>query len=265
MRNFLFFTFVFFVSFLGKAQQEEKRPDTTQIDLGFISYIFIQHSNPRRDSLRKNRSEAHWMGLDIGMTVLQNDNFGNSFSQAPYLKNSPATSILVNLNLIEYKFNFGTPIVGLTTGFGFRFQHLSINNNYQLFRPSQSNNNKLSASIDTTLSYQRNRLNSTYLTVPLLLEFNSSPNEWKSFYAAIGVVGGIRIGSSYFRKGTVDGVQFKYKEKHKFGLNPFQLDAVIRAGYRNLGFFVQYGLIQLFEPEKSEKVYPLSFGLSINI
>lgn len=248
------------------AQEAPSEPDTTQIDLGYRSFLFVKFPrNKRLDSLKKIRSEAHWMGIDIGMGVMQDGGFDNSFKNAPYLKNNPATSIIVNVNPIEYKFNFGTPIVGLTAGLGFSFRHISITDNYQLFRPSADNGNMLTASVDTVLNYRRNRLNATYVTVPLLLEFTSQVNEWKSFYGSIGVIGGIRIGSRYVRKGTYNDVDFKYVEKNKFGLNPFQLDAALRLGYRNLGLFVQYGLIQFFEPNKSERVHPLSFGVSLNL
>lgn len=263
MHNKFLLVLIVLISFSGFAQ--EKNPDTTQVDLGYRSFLFIKYPNPRRDSLRKKRSEAHWMGVEIGMMALQDAGFDNSFSQAPFLKNNPAKSIIVNVNPIEYKFNFGTPFVGLTSGLGFSFRHIAFNDNYLLKAPSIENNNTLSAEIDTILSYKKNRLNTVYVTVPLLLEFVSQTNEWKSFYGSIGVIGSVRIGSSYLRKGTSNGVEFKYKEKNKFGLNPFQLDATIRLGYRNLGLFVNYGIIQLFEPNKSQRVHPLTFGISLNL
>lgn len=248
------------------AQEVPSEPDTTQIDLGYRSFLSIKYPrNSRRDSLRRVRSEAHWMGIDVGATVMQDAGFDNSFSNAPYLKNNPSKSLIVNLNLIEYKFQFGTPIVGLTTGLGFSFRHISIRDNYQLFNPSVNTNNTLTASVDTVFNYKRNRLTATYTTIPLLIEFNSHINEWKSFYASIGVIGSVRIGSSYIRKGTHNDVDFKFKERNKFGLNPFQLDASLRVGYKNIGVFVQYGLIQFFEPYKTERVHPLTFGVSLNI
>jgi len=47
-------------------------------------------------------------------------------------------------------------------------------------------------------------------------------------------------------------------------LNRFKLDASLRIGGNNLGFFANYALIPIYRGNALENTRPLSFGLSIN-
>lgn len=209
---------------------------------------------------RSRTSEAHWAGVDFGFSILLDDKQDNTFIDHPYWKNDAAKSQVWNLNIIEHKFNFGTPFVGLTTGLGFNFTSVAFKNNYVI----QSSADSVFAVIDTVNIFSKNKLKATYLTVPLMLEFNTSRDEDRSFYLAAGVVGGVRIASKTKRKGEFDGKEFKEKVKAPFNLNPFKLDAAVRLGYGSWGMFANYSLLPLFETGKTVELYPLTFGLSLN-
>lgn len=209
---------------------------------------------------RSKTSEAHWAGLDFGFSILLDENQENSFTDYPYWKNDAAKSQVWNLNILEHKFNFGTPYVGLTTGLGFSFTSVAFKNNYVI----QSNADSVFATIDTLNVFSKNKLKATYLTVPLMLEFNTSRDEDRSFYLAAGVVGGVRIASKTKRQGEFDGKEFKEKVKAPYNLNPFKLDAAVRLGYGDWGMFANYSLLPLFETGKTVELYPLTFGLSLN-
>lgn len=209
---------------------------------------------------RSKRSEAHWAGLDFGFMLLLDENRENTFADNPYWKNDAAKSQVWNLNILEHKFNFGTPYVGLTTGLGFNWTSVAFKNNYVI----QSTADSTFAVVDTVHQYTKNKLKAAYLTVPLMLEFNTSANEDKSFYLAAGVVGGVRLTSKTKRQGEFDGKEFKEKVKGQYNLNPFKLDAAVRFGYANWGMFANYSLLPLFEQGTTVDLYPLTFGLSLN-
>ena len=43
--------------------------------------------------------------------------------------------------------------------------------------------------------HKKNRFKSTFVNVPILLEFNTHKNPTKSFHIALGVIGGYKLGS----------------------------------------------------------------------
>ena len=208
----------------------------------------------------KQKAEAHWAGIDFGFTMLMNSNFEPKFDAHPYWENDAARSSSWNLNLLEHKFRFGTDYVGLTTGLGFSFTSVAFRDNYVLMSGADS----VYAEIDSVYNYTKNKLKASYLTVPMLLEFTTNSNSDKSFYLAAGVVGGVRIGSKTKRVGEFDGKEFREKSKGTYNLNPFKLDALVRLGYSDWGVFASYDILPLFEDGKTDNIYPLTFGLSLN-
>lgn len=254
-------------------EEGEGEPDTTRMKVGNSEVIIITRGSSGEDEevdisfddednkkKSSNKSEAHWAGVDFGFSMLMNDQFKRSFPDNPYWENDPARSQVWNLNLMEHKFNFGTPYVGLTTGLGFNFTSVAFNDNYLI----QHTADTIMATIDTLNTYSKNKLKASYLTVPLLLEFNTNADEDKSFYLAAGVVGGVRLTSKVKRHGEFEGKEFEEKIKGTYALNSFKLDATARLGYGSWGVFANYSLLPLFEAGKTVEVYPFTFGLSLN-
>lgn len=254
------------------VEKEEVKSDTTRMNVGNKEFIIISHGEELTEedyqiingdtiiNKKKKRSEGHWAGVDFGFATLMNNGFENKFEDNPYWQNDPARSQTWNLNLLEHKFNFGTPYVGLTTGLGFSFTSVAFKNNYVLAEGPDT----LFAVIDTVNVYSKNKLKASYLTVPLLLEFNTNADSDKSFYFAAGVVGGVRMTSKIKRKGEFEGKKFEEKEKGRYGLNAFKLDATVRMGYNDFGIFASYSLLPLFDNGITAEIYPLTFGLSLN-
>ncbi len=232
----------------------------------FVSKIEFEYANEMEarevHKKEKKKSEAHWAGVDFGFTMLMNSSFDNNFPNNPEWNNDPAKSQTWNLNLFEHKFNIAREYFGITTGLGFSFTSIAFKNNYII----NDSDGVLTAQIDTINNYKKNKLKAAYLTVPFLLEFNTNANASKSFYLAAGVVGGVRLSSKVKRKGTyfdVDGDSqtFELKEKGRYGLNAFKLDAAVRLGYSNWRAIPNYSLVPLFEETSTSVLYPLTFGI----
>ena len=264
---------MFFLPAIGQEEEKDKAADTMRMNAGKVEFIIVDHGDEEEDEdffmseedsllneKKKKRSEAHWAGIDFGFSMLMDQNFDNTFADYPYWKNDAARSQTWNVNFLEHKFNFGTPYVGLTTGLGFSFTSVAFKNNYVLSDTPDT----LWAMIDTVNTYSKNKLKASYLTLPLLLEFNTNAKANKSFYFATGVIGGVRMTSKIKRKGEFDGKEFVQKEKGRYGLNSFKLDATVRLGYSDFGAFATYSLLPLFDDGKTTEIYPLTFGLSFN-
>lgn len=249
----------------------EEPNDTTRINLKHMEVIIVEKETESKydeefdeeediDVYVEPESEAHWAGLEFGVSMLMDQSMNTSFDNYPYWTNDVAKSQVWNLNIFEHKFDIAHQYFGLTTGLGFSFTSVAFKDNYVL----QSTPDTLFAAIDTSVIYSKNKLKATYLTVPLLLEVCTNKDSDKSFYLATGVVGGLRIASKTKRVGEIDGREFKEKVKGAYDLNPFKLDATARLGYGSIGAFASYSLLPLFDSGKTMELYPLTFGLTLN-
>jgi len=267
---------LFFVAY-GCSVLVQAQMDTTRIKLPKAEILIIEREEledevevnaSALDSLapdadedhHKTNYEAHWAGIDLGFTSLLNSNNQHQFPNHPFLKNDPASSLQWNFNLMEYKLGLFREYVGITTGLGIGLNQISFQSGEQL----TFKNDTLQVTYDTITSYSKNKLRAAYLTVPVLLELCSAESNDNQFYLSAGIVGGVRIGSSVKRVGDIDGKGFKQKLKGSYGLNPYRLDAHVRAGFGDVGLHASYSLLTLFQSDVSEPCYPFSFGVSLN-
>jgi hypothetical protein len=261
---------------MGALAQNEN-PDTTRINLGETEVliiktkkgtIMVEGDSEKIDTIdasgnddkprRKYSNDGNWSGIDFGVSMLTNAAMQTSFPNDPQWENDPARSFYWNFNISDHRFNIYKEYIGITTGLGFNLTQVGFKNNYLL----QENKDSLWVITDTLTSYRRNKLRGTYLQIPLLLEFNTSSKQSKSFHLSAGVVGGLRLASSLRRRTNESGSDSKEKIKGTHGLNPFRLDATVRAGYADWGIFANYSLMPLFDTNKTAEVYPLSFGIT---
>jgi hypothetical protein len=117
--------------------------------------------------------------------------------------------------------------------------------------------------VDNNISYTKNMLKASYLTIPLLLQFNTFPKHSKSFHIAVGGQLGIRMGSRSKQVYDVDGSKKRDIYKSNYNLNPFQYGLTARMGYGNFNVFANYNLSELFKKNKGPEVYPFQIGLTL--
>jgi hypothetical protein len=250
--------------------QEEIKKDTTRINIGKVEVLLVDHQTDASDEIdtidaaptenEKRNFEAHWAGVDMGFTSLMNSSFDNTFAGYKYWQNDPAKSMTWNLNLWEHKFSLYKEFLGITTGLGFSFTQIGFKDNYMLVATSDTLMAVIPPQTTETPDYVKNKLKATYLTVPLLVEFCTNEDADRSFYLAVGVVGGVRLSSRYKR--TIE--DNKDIQKGNYALSSFKLDAAVRMGYGNWGAFATYALMPLFDTSKTTEVFPLTFGLTMN-
>ena len=239
--------------------------DTNRYKIGNMNiYVFADpkkesdtiDASPSKEEAEKNEKhwhQANWGGIDFGVNVLTNGDFGTSFNKNKYWENDPANSFNYNLNLFSKKHYIYQNNVGIVTGLGFNFTQFAFKNNYVI----KSTVDSVYAQIDTVYSYTKNKLKAAYVQVPLLLELSTDDN---NRYISAGLIGGLRIGSKVKYEGEFNGKNFHEKIKGTYDLNSFKLDATVRVGVGNVGVYLTYALIPLFETGKTVPVHPLTFG-----
>lgn len=262
-------------SFFGVSQVEESE-DTTKINVGGIEFIIVDHGQDTIlvddngeviEDPKANKEDSddltYWSGFEFGPSILFNSSNTTSIG-SDYLQLDPSQSFSFNFNFFEKRIPFGTDHVGLVFGLGLTNSRYGFKDNYNLMSSSGPNSDSTWGVIDTTTTYNKNQLRATYLTIPLMLNFNTSKNSENNFHLSAGVIGGVKLSSKTVQKYDVLGKEWKDKHKGTYNLNPFQAIATVRAGYNDFGVFANYNLLPLFENDVTENVFPLTMGVSLH-
>jgi hypothetical protein len=251
---------------------DETASDTTKFKLGNKKYMIIGEGDEefdhkkrftKKDSIKKyNEDFEHWNGIEIGVNGLMDyKNNINLPAGSNFLELDYAKSLQFGLNLFEKDFHIYKNYVNIVTGLGFDFNHYAFQNNITL----NGDTTYLSAITDSTIDYKKNKLNVTYIKIPLMLEFNTSKNPNKNLHIAVGAEFAYRIHAVTKQKYEANDKHIKIKQRDDFNLEPFRYSAVARIGYNNVTIFANYGLNRLFKKDKGPQVYPFTIGVTLTM
>jgi hypothetical protein len=109
----------------------------------------------------------------------------------------------------------------------------------------------------------KSKINMTYLTVPLLLEFHI-PAGRDNIRISAGVIGGLKLWSNTKIKYRQAGDKSKEKNKSDFNISPLRWGVTTRVGYRWIGIYANYYMTSLFKPTMGPELYPFAVGLAFN-
>lgn len=209
---------------------------------------------------------AHWAGIESGLGFLMNDNQ----SLYPYWNASEVNYSSYALNFLEYKLPIAKQYLGLTTGLGFNVNSIFMNQ-YDLVHTTGMNTqgnepDTVFAVQNNILNYRRNNFNFVTFTMPILIEICSKAKSKKSFYLDFGAVGYWNFGRSWETAGKLpNGDRFQHQVNGPFQMARLGAYATLRTGFDNYGLFANYSLTPLFKKDATGMVYPLTFGISVNL
>ncbi len=251
------------------ADRYERKMEKWGDKHGTIYDYHYEHKNngpeSKNDNPREKRPEkksllfdANWNGFEAGLNMLFNTPVdvvnANNGSQGMEIR--PLRSWYFGFNIADVGVAFSkSHIVGLFTGVGVGWNNFSWNNDVKIDYDPDNVVYTL-VPIDEGKIVKNTKCGVLFLQVPMMLEIRPT----RSMYIDAGVTGGLRI-AQWNRVKFADGSQVKNYYSAK--VNQFKLDASLRVGGRNVGFFANYALLPLFDMSNA-KVHPLSFGFSIN-
>lgn len=176
-----------------------------------------------------------------------------------YLDAKFTRSLTFGLNLIEQNINIYKQKVGLITGLGFQWNNYFFANNATIF--GDSNIVYGGFDIVNANKYTKSKLTSTFITVPLILEYQTnSRHNSKSFHINAGAIFGLRL-ASYTKIVMEESGKQKHKYHNDFHLNPFRADLTVGVGYGLINLVGTYSLTTLFKENKGPQLHPVSLGL----
>ncbi len=239
--------------------------DTTRIRIGKKKFIIIDDDDNNKiafendDSDKSSKFKGHFSGVDIGINNYFTSDFSTSLpANEEYLNLNTGKSWGLNVNFIQQSIGLVKNNIGLVTGLGLEFNNYRFDNRQMVL---SGDSTVLYAHTDTQNRYEKNKLVTTYLTVPLLMEFQIHVGERnKPIYFSLGATGSVKIGSHLKLK--TDGGN-KTKKRDDFNLSPLRYGLSARVGYGALNFFANYSLQPMFEKDKGPELYPFTIGITL--
>ena len=203
-----------------------------------------------------------WNGIDIGVNgILSGNHDFNLTNEVGFLEPDYGKSRYIAFNAGQVKGRIVKDYVGFTMGLSVQFYNYKYNGDNDFVFAGDSLFSIPSGEKNVT----KNKLRTTYLAVPAMLEFNTSLDPDKAFHISAGVVGKILIGDMYKQKFSYMSNDNKTSIKGDLGFNRWAADAMVRVGYRRLTLFAQTGLLPLFDNANTSDVYTFSAGLFIKV
>jgi hypothetical protein len=194
----------------------------------------------------------------MGLNDMLNEDFkfAGSDPDTRYLDLNTGKSWNVNLNVIQYSLPMSKGI-GWVTGLGLDWNNYFFDGNNCIGKDSIGDIIPVYPPDGT--SFTKTKLNTTYLTLPLLLEFQFGPG--KKGFISFGAIGEFKIYSNTETKYYINGEKQKNRVRDDFNLNPLRYSLTVRAGYNFVKFYASYGMMPLFTHNTGPVVHPVNVGL----
>jgi hypothetical protein len=263
------------------AQKEEEKMDTVKIDLGETTVFIITDADLKdstfidtiRDLDKSNKSaqDYAWAGIDgfqIGAIGLFTKSGGRAFADRPDLALNTTRWSMLGFTPFGKEAEIIKDRLRLAAGLGFQFESYAFDKNVRI-----TDEPTLQGIEDTIRDYRKNTLNANYVTLPVVLQFNTKRNLDKSFHVAVGVIAGYRISSNMTYKWSEEGRRQRERLRNDYALEPYRLSAIAQVGIGNAMIWAQYDLTMKFTAtdaipavvgaKGTPEVYAWSAGINI--
>lgn len=214
------------------------------------------------DNTTVDEFRGHWAGFEFGMNNYVDNRFAvTRTAENDFMDVNTSRSWNLNLNFTQYSLDFNSRYVGLVTGLGLEWSNYHFENHTTITKnPITGVIEPKDIDADLTL----NRFQTTYLTLPLLLElqFFSAPRS-ERMYISAGVIGAVKLGAHTKVNTVENGSKTKDKTRSDFNLRPIRYGVTGRVGFKLLKIYCNYYPVSLFLPNKGPELYPIAMGFSL--
>jgi hypothetical protein len=248
--------------------------DETRVTLGNKEYRVVDdndgvtvYRSDKRDGGDKefyhrkhDRFRGHLGGLEIGFNGFMTDYWNTTLApEDNYFDLNTSKSWV--WNFLFPNVNIGiTRHLGFVSAIGFNFStyrfdgnNTIVKDNYGVIGPHYP---------DSGIVFTKSKLETAYLTLPLLLEAQIPLSDHnKTINIGAGVIGALKLCSK--TKVTYDdGDKSKAKSKDDFSMNVLRWGATARIGYEHFQVYGTTYFTQLFEKGKGPQLYPYEVGIA---
>lgn len=256
--------------FAASASAQNEKPKKDTVNIGLITIIYNKdssagHKNELSITLGGNEKKAkkkiktNWWVLDLGFAnYTDKTNYQNAASSgmvapnvgADQFKLKTGHSINVNLWIITQKLDLYKQAWNLKYALGLEM------NNYQ-FQDESMYLTKLPTKFQLAASpYHKTKLAADYLTIPVMLNYNTTPGKNKGLNLSAGVSAGFLYSSRFKIKSH--GID---KTHGDFDLEKFKLAYVGEIGIRKVKLYGSFAMKNMWA--KGLNATPFSVGFRL--
>ena len=255
------------------------KKDTVNIKMGSTTFLVITDEESD-DTLtfegsiepkKEHAEEYEWCGIDgfqIGAIGLFTKSGNRAFADRPDLALNTTRCSMLGFTPFGKEAEIIKDRLRLAAALGFQFESYAFDKNIRL-----TDEPTLQGIEDTIRDYRKNTLNANYVTLPVVLQFNTKRNLEKAFHIAVGAVVGYRIGSNMTYKWSEDGRRQRERLRNDYALEPYRLSAIAQVGIGSAMIWAQYDLTMKFTQQNASmhvvdanptpEVYAWSAGINI--
>lgn len=260
------------IALTSMAQQDsasKERVDTIRIG----TMIIIKKTDPNqkhedhdgygeKKNYKPSNLTTNWWIVDLGINqVVDNTDYAKSIA-AGYLapgangdwfnqRNLKSTN--VNLWLFMQRLNVIRHVVNLKYGLGVEL------NNYKYTEDIQFNKTRSPLVQMSTANYSKNKLAADYVTIPMMLNFNFTPNKKHGFGISAGVSAGYLYSSRWKVAGGEGGKQKRYDD---YDLRPWKISYIAEMNLGPVKLYGSYATQSMFKNALDQT--PYNFGVRLS-
>lgn len=206
----------------------------------------VEATTSKKIEIKTEPTWSRLRGIDLGFSQIISDKETNDIIAGK--------SLYWGFNMANYFLEVGDGRQGFETGLGLFFQSRTFDN----IQPTSFSAEEIN---DEDVDKFKQKYRSFGLQVPVFYTMNFGEKADKSFFVSAGIVGKYYLTTSYKEKLFIDGERDKkLKSSGNYGLEPFQVDAMLKAGVGDFAVFAQYGLTNLNAKGVDTKLF--TFGIA---
>jgi hypothetical protein len=233
------------------------------VDVGFNNYIDRSEYNgasyvayyPTTNYLQNNpvSEKAAFDYSGIGLNTLAPRNGSEPLTPSEF-KLITGKSVNINIWLFMQRLNLAKHKINLLYALGLEM------NNYRYARNITYEPGYPTKIVRDSIEFSKNKLFASYLTIPLMLNFNSNPyHPNRSFEISMGVTGGYLMKS---RTKQISAERGKVRKVDDFNLNKWRFGLAAEIGYGPVKIYSNFALTPLHDYGLEQ--YPFSIGFRFN-
>jgi len=254
------------------------KKDTVNIKMGSTTFLIITDEESddtlkldgKLEPKKLHAEDYEWCGIDgfqIGAIGLFTKSGNRAFADRPDLALNTTRCSMLGFTPFGKEAEIIKDRLRLAAGLGFQFESYAFDKNVRI-----TDEPTLQGIEDTIRDYRKNTLNANYVTLPVVLQFNTKRNLDKSFHVAVGVIAGYRISSNMTYKWSEDARRQRERLRNDYALEPYRLSAIAQVGIGNAMIWAQYDLTMKFtqqnasmnviDAKSTPEVYAWSAGIN---
>jgi Outer membrane protein beta-barrel domain len=268
-------------AFIGAEPIDTVKKDTLNIKMGSTTFLIITDEESddtlkldgKLEPKKEHAEDYSWCGIDgfqIGAIGLFSKEGSRAFGDRPDLKLNTSRCSMLGFTPFSKEAEIISDRLRIAAGLGFQFESYAFDSNIRL-----TDEKGLQGIEDTVRDYRKNTLNANYVTLPVVLQFNTKRNLEKSFHIAVGAIAGYRVGSNMTYKWSEEGRRQRERRRDDYALEAYRLSAIAQVGIGSAMIWAQYDMTMKFTAQEAHlmnaelgakytpEVYAWSAGINI--